>query len=141
MDDIVVQSTARSDFNTLLLTIFAGCAVLLAAIGIYGLMAYSVQQRTQEIGIRAALGADSHNVRNMIVRQGMSVALLGVAIGLASAFGLTRIVASFLFGVTARDPAVFVAVPLLLSAVALIGVWFPARRAARVDAAIALRAE
>jgi ABC-type antimicrobial peptide transport system permease subunit len=77
----------------------------------------------------------------MIVRQGMSVALLGVAIGLASAFGLARIVASFLFGVTAQDPAVFVAVPLLLSAVALIGVWFPARRAARVDPAIALRAE
>src|SRR5258705_1940886 len=141
MDDIVVQSTARSDFNMLLLTIFAGSALLLAAIGIYGLMAYSVQQRTHEIGIRVALGADSHNVRNMIVRQGMSVALLGVAIGLASAFGLTRIIASFLFGVTAQDPAVFVAVPLLLSAVALIGVWFPARRAARVDPAIALRAE
>jgi putative ABC transport system permease protein len=141
MDDIVVQSTARSDFNMLLLTIFAGSALLLAAIGIYGLMAYSVQQRTQEIGIRVALGADSQNVRNMIVRQGMSVALLGVAIGLASAFGLTRIIASFLFGVRARDPAVFVAVPLLLSAVALIGVWFPARRAARVDPAIALRAE
>ena len=141
MDDIVLQSTARSDFNMLLLTIFAGSALLLAAIGIYGLMAYSVQQRTQEIGIRVALGADSHNVRNMIVRQGMSVALLGVAIGLASAFGLTRIIASFLFGVTAQDPAVFVAVPLLLSAVALIGVWFPARRAARVDPAIALRAE
>ena len=82
-------------------------------------MAYSVQQRTQEIGIRMALGADSHNVRNMIVRQGMSVALLGVAIGLASAFGLTRVIASFLFGVTAQDPVVFVAVPLLLSAVAL----------------------
>jgi predicted permease len=141
MDDIVAKSTARSDFNMLLLTIFAGSALLLAAIGIYGLMAYSVQQRTQEIGIRVALGADSQNVRNMIVRQGMSVALLGVAIGLASAFGLTRIIASFLFGVTAQDPAVFVAVPLLLSAVALIGVWFPARRAARVDPAIALRAE
>jgi putative ABC transport system permease protein len=141
MDDIVLQSTARSDFNMLLLTIFAACALLLAAIGIYGLMAYSVQQRTQEIGIRVALGADSHRVRNMIVRQGMSVALLGVALGLASAFGLTRIVASFLYGVTAHDPAIFVAVPLLLIAVALIGVWFPARRAARVDPAIALRAE
>jgi putative ABC transport system permease protein len=141
MDDIVVRSTARSDFNMLLLTIFAGSALLLAAIGIYGLMAYSVQQRTQEIGIRVALGADSYHVRNMIVRQGMSVALVGVAIGLASAFGLTRIIASFLFGVTARDPAVFVAVPLLLCAVALIGVWFPARRAARVDPVIALRSE
>jgi putative ABC transport system permease protein len=77
----------------------------------------------------------------MIVRQGMSVALVGVAIGLASAFGLTRVIASFLFGVTARDPAVFVAVPLLLSAVALMGVWLPARRAARVDPVIALRTE
>jgi ABC-type antimicrobial peptide transport system permease subunit len=95
---------------------------LLAAIGIYGLMAYSVEQRTREIGIHLALGADSHNVRNMIVRQGMSVALVGVAVGLASAFGLTRIIASLLFGVTARDPAVFVGVPLLLSAVALMGV-------------------
>jgi len=141
MDDIVARSTARSDFNMLVLTIFAGSALLLAAIGIYGLMAYSVQQRTHEIGIRVALGADSQNVRNMVVRQGMGVALLGVALGLASAFGLTRIIASFLFGVTARDPAVFVAVPLLLSAIALIGVWLPARRAARVDPAIALRAE
>jgi putative ABC transport system permease protein len=141
MNDIVTQSTARSDFNMMLLAIFAGAALLLAAIGVYGLMAYSVEQRTREIGIQLALGADSHDVRNMIVRQGMGVALVGVAIGLASAFGLTRIVASFLFGVTARDPVVFVAVPLLLSAVALIGVWLPARRAARVDPVIALRTE
>ena len=141
MDEVVTQSTARSDFTMLLLTIFAGSALLLAAIGIYGLMAYSVQQRTREIGIQLALGADSHKVRNTIVGQGMSVALVGVAIGLASAFGLTRIIASFLFGVTARDPAVFVAVPLLLSAVALMGVWLPARRAARIDPVIALRTE
>ena len=141
MDEIVTQSTARSDFTMLLLTIFAGSALLLAAIGIYGLMAYSVQQRTREIGIQLALGADSHTVRNMIVGQGMSVALVGVAIGLASAFGLTRIIASFLFGVTARDPAVFVAVPLLLSTVAWMGVWLPARRAARIDPVIALRTE
>jgi len=141
MDDIVARSTARSDFNMLLLTIFAGAALLLAAIGIYGLMSYSVQQRTREIGIRVALGADSPHVRNMVVRQGMIVALAGVAIGLASAFGLTRIIASFLYGVTAHDPVVSVAVPLLLSAVALIGVWFPARRAARVDPVVALRAE
>jgi len=141
MDEVVTQSTARSDFTMVLLAIFAGSALLLAAIGIYGLMAYSVQQRTREIGIQLALGAGSHNVRNMIVRQGMSVALVGVAIGLASAFGLTRVIASFLFGVTARDPAVFVAVPLLLSAVALAGVWLPAKRAARVDPVIALRTE
>jgi putative ABC transport system permease protein len=141
MDEVLARSTARSDFNMILLTTFAAAALLLAAIGIYGLMAYSIQQRTQEIGIRMALGAGAHTVRNMVVRQGMSVALAGVAIGLASAFGLTRVIASFLFGVTARDPLVFVGVPLLLSAVALAGVWLPARRAARVDPVVALRAE
>jgi predicted permease len=141
MDEILVQSTARSDFNMLLLTILAGSALLLAAIGIYGLMAYSVQQRTQEIGIRLALGADSPRVRNMVIGQGMRLALVGVAIGVASAFGLTRILASFLFGVTARDPTVFVSVPLILSVIALVAVWLPARRAARVDPAVALRYE
>jgi ABC-type antimicrobial peptide transport system permease subunit len=141
MDDVVVRSTARSDFNMLLLTIFAAAALLLAAIGVYGLMAYSVQQRTQEIGIRLALGADAVRVRNMVVVQGMSVALIGVVVGLASAFGLTRIIAGFLFGVTARDPLVFITVPLVLSAVALLGVWLPARRAGRVDPVVALRTE
>jgi ABC-type antimicrobial peptide transport system permease subunit len=124
-----------------LLTIFAGSALLLAAIGIYGLMAYSVEQRTQEIGIRLALGADSYRVRNMVILQGMTVALAGVAIGLASAFGLTRVIAGLLYGVTSRDPLVFLTVPVLLSAVALVGVWLPARRAARVDPVIALRME
>ena len=141
MDEIVTQSTARNDFNMLLLTVFAGSALLLATIGIYALMAYAVQQRTQEIGIRLALGAEPRTVRNMVVRQGMSLALAGVAIGVASAFGLTRLIASFLFGVTARDPMVFLVVPLLLGTVALIGVWLPARRAARVDPVIALRTE
>jgi ABC-type antimicrobial peptide transport system permease subunit len=141
MDDVVRRSTARSDFNMILLTTFAVSALALAAIGIYGLMAYSVQQRTQEIGIRMALGAAADSVRNMVVRQGMSVALFGVAIGLAAAFGLAKLIASFLFGVTARDPMVFVVVPALLSAVALIGVWLPARRAARVDPVVALREE
>jgi predicted permease len=141
MDDVLVRSTARSDFNMLLLTIFAGSALVLAAIGIYGLMAYSVEQRTQEIGIRLALGAESHTVRNMIVRQGMGVALAGVVVGLASALGLTRIIAGFLFGVTTRDPLVFVAVPVLLTAVALLGVWLPARRAAQVEPVLALRTE
>ena len=141
MDEVVARSTARQDFNMVLLTVFAAAALLLAAIGIYGLMAYSVEQRTQEIGIRVALGADAPTVRNMIVRQGMTVALIGVAIGLASAFGLARVVASFLYGVTARDPLVFAGVPILLAGVALVGVWLPAQRAARVDPATALRAE
>jgi ABC-type antimicrobial peptide transport system permease subunit len=104
-------------------------------------MAYSVQQRTQEIGIRVALGADSQRVRNMIVLQGMRVALVGVAIGVVSAFALSSVIAGFLFGVTTRDPVVFVSAPVLLSAVALIGVWLPAQRAARVDPATALRTE
>jgi ABC-type antimicrobial peptide transport system permease subunit len=123
------------------LTFFAGSALLLAAIGIYGLMAYSVQQRTQEIGIRMALGAEVPTVRNMILRQGMSVALIGVAVGVALAFWLTRLIEAFLFGVSTRDPAVFVVVPLVLSAVALTAVWLPARRAARVDPVVALRME
>jgi putative ABC transport system permease protein len=139
MDDVVARSTARSDFNMILLTTFAVSALVLAAIGIYGLMAYSVQQRTQEIGIRMALGAATDTVRNMVVRQGMVVALVGVAMGFAAALGLTKVVASFLFGVTARDPLVFAVVPLLLTAVAFVGVWLPARRAARVDPVVALR--
>ncbi len=141
MNDIIVQSTARSDFNMLLLSIFAGSALLLAAIGIYGLMAYSVEQRTQEIGIRLALGANSTRVRNMIVAQGMGVAVIGVVVGVASSFGLSRTIASFLYGVTATDPLAFVAAPSLLTLVALLGVWLPARRAARVDPVIALRSE
>ncbi|MQA29605.1 MAG: FtsX-like permease family protein [Luteitalea sp.] len=141
MDDVVARSTARSDFSMVVLTVFAASALLLAAIGIYGLMAYSVQQRTQEIGIRLALGADAHVVRNMIIRQGMSVALVGVVVGLAAAFGLARVIAGFLFGVTTRDPVVYLTMPVLLTAVALVGVWLPARRAARVEPVVALRAE
>ncbi len=141
MEAVVSRSTARSDFLMLLLTVFAGAALVLAAIGIYGLTAYSVEQRTQEIGIRLAMGADAGRVRNMVVRQGMAVALVGVALGVASAYGLSRLVASFLFEVAPRDPMVFVTVPLLASGVALAGVWLPARRAARVEPAAALRLE
>jgi len=141
MDQVVSLSTARQDFNMLLLNIFAGSALLLAAIGIYGLMAYSVAQRTQEIGIRMALGAEIADVRRMVVRQGMTLALIGVAIGVAASFGLTRVISSFLFGVKAWDPTVFVVVPVLLSVVALVAVWVPARRATRIDPLDALRYE
>jgi predicted permease len=141
MDEIVSRSTANTDFNTLVLTIFAATALLLAAIGIYGLMAYSVEQRTQEIGIRLALGANSGSVRNMVVFQGLRLALLGIGIGVASAFGLTKLIASLLYGVKARDPLVFVGVPLLLAVVALLAVWLPARRATRVSPVDALRSE
>jgi ABC-type antimicrobial peptide transport system permease subunit len=104
-------------------------------------MAYSVAQRTQEIGIRLALGADVRQVKNMVVLQGLRLALAGVAIGLATAFVLSRVLAAFLFGVTARDPVVFAIVPVLLTGVALLAVWLPARRASRVSPILALRYE
>ncbi len=141
MNELRGNSTARAAFNMLLLTIFGCAALVLAAVGVYGLMAYSVQQRTREIGVRLALGAGSPQVRNMVIVQGMVIAGIGIAVGIAAALGLARLMASLLFGVTARDPRVFIAVAALLSGVALVGVWLPARRAARIDPVIALRAE
>ena len=141
MEELVVRNTSRQRFNMLLLTIFGASALLMAAIGIYGLMAYSVQQRTQEMGIRMALGAQASHIRTLVIRQGMILALIGVAIGLAGAFGLTRFLASFLFDVKAWDPLAFIVTPLLLAAVALIAVWLPAERAVRVDPMSALRFE
>jgi ABC-type antimicrobial peptide transport system permease subunit len=124
-----------------LMTVFGASALLLAAIGIYGLMAYSVAQRTQEIGIRLALGAEASDVKNMVVMQGLKLTIAGIVIGLGCAFLLTRLLAALLFGVTARDPVVFGSVPLLLALVALVAVWIPARRASRVDPILALRYE
>ena len=141
MDEVVIRSTAREDFNMLLLTIFGASALVLAAIGIYGLMAYSVQQRTQEMGIRMALGADRGRIRKLVVWHGMKLALAGVAIGIGAAFGLTRLIATFLFGVKAYDPLVFVTVPVILTAVALVAVWLPATRASKLDPMQALRVE
>ena len=141
MAEIAALSVSRQKFNMWVMTVFGGCALLLAAIGIYGLMAYSVQQRTQEIGIRLALGAQTSQVRRMVVTQGMLLAGVGVVIGLAAAFGLAQLITTFLFGVTARDPFVFVGIPVLLGTVALLAVWMPARRASRVDPLVALRYE
>jgi predicted permease len=141
MSRVVSTSISRQRFNMLLMTVFAGSALLLAAIGIYGLMAYSVEQRTQEIGIRLALGARTADVRRMIVFQGMQPAVAGVLIGILSALGLTRFIAAFLFGVQARDPLVFVGIPLALGVVALMAVWVPAVRASRVQPMTALRCE
>jgi predicted permease len=141
MDEVVSRSTSRQRFNMLLMTVFGGAALFLAAIGIYGLMAYTVQQRTQEIGIRLALGAATGNVRKMVVFQGMRLALVGVAIGVAAALGLTRVISTLLFGVKDKDPVVFTSVAILLALVSLLAVWVPARRATRIDPVIALRYE
>jgi putative ABC transport system permease protein len=141
MEEVVVRSTARQDFNMLLLSIFGGSALVLAAIGIYGLMAYSVTQRTQEIGIRMAMGADRGRITTMVVWQGMRLALIGVVVGVGAAFFLTKLVASLLYGVKQWDPLVFVSVPLILSAVALFAVWLPAVRASKLNPMEALRTE
>jgi predicted permease len=139
MGEVVDRATSRQQFNMWLMTAFGAAALLLAAIGIYGLLAYSVEQRTQEIGIRLALGADAGRVRRMVVVQGLGLAFAGIAVGLAGAFGLTRFLSSLLFGVRAADPSVFVGVPVVLAFVALLAAWIPARRASRVDPIRALR--
>ena len=139
MDEVVSRATSREQFNMWLMSIFGGCALVLASIGIYGLMAYSVQQRTQEIGIRLALGAHGTQLEKMVVFQGLRLAIIGVAIGLAASFGLARVIATLLYGVTTSDPFVFAGVPVLLTIVAVLAVWIPARRAGRIDPVIALR--
>ena len=141
MEQVVGESTARNDFYMTLLTIFAGVALVLAAIGVYGLMAYSVQQRTQEIGVRMALGASPQLVRRMVVRQGMLLALVGVVLGVGSALALTRLMSSLLYGVKPWDPAMIGLVAVLLSGVTLLATYLPARRASRVDPMVALRYE
>ena len=141
MEETISRSTATENFNMLVLTIFGCAALLLAVIGISGLMAYSVAQQTQEIGIRLALGAAPRSIRNMVVLQGLRLTAAGTAIGLAVAFGLTQFMTSLLFGVKAWDPMVFSVIPIVLIGVALLSVWLPAIRASRVDPIQALRYE
>jgi len=141
MDEVLSESVAPRRFNMLLLAAFAGLALLLASIGIYGVMSYSVSQYTHEIGIRMALGARAADVLQLIVRQGMLLVAAGLAIGLAGALALTRVMSSLLFDVEPADPLTFAAVSALLAAVAFAASYIPARRATRVDPMVALRYE
>jgi uncharacterized membrane protein YqjE len=141
MDNLFSAEVASQRFNAGALAGFAGFAVLLAAVGIYGVMAYAVSQRTREMGVRIALGAARENVLRMILNQGFRLALIGVGLGLAASFALTRLMTGLLFGVKPSDPQTFILVTAALLAVALAACWIPAHRATRVNPVVALRHE
>jgi ABC-type antimicrobial peptide transport system permease subunit len=141
MERLVAESNAQKRFAVVLLSAFAVCALLLACLGIYGVVSYSVAQRTGEIGIRMALGARAQDVLGLVLKEGLRLVLVGVGAGLAAAFALTRLLASLLYGVSENDALTFALISLLLTTVALLAIYIPARRAARVDPMTALRAE
>jgi putative ABC transport system permease protein len=141
MQDVIADSVMRRRFAMMLLSIFAGLAMLLAAIGLYGVMSYSVSQRTREIGVRMALGAQTADVLKMIVSQGMLLVVVGVGVGVAASIGLTRLMSGLLYGVSATDPVTFAGVAVMLAVVALAANYLPARRAAKTDPMVALRYE
>ena len=141
MDELIAQSVGQRRLSMLLLSVFSGIALVLASIGIYGLMSYSVAQRSRELGVRIALGAARADVLRLVLRQGMRLALMGIAVGVGTAFALTRVIASQLYGVKATDPATFGAVAVLLAVTALAANLIPALRATRVDPAVVLRDE
>ena len=141
MDEIISDSISDRKFSMVLLGTFAALALLLSSIGIYGVISYLVGQRTHEIGIRMALGAQRKNVLALVLGEGMKLVLLGAAIGIAAAFGLSRVMAGMLYGVSATDPLTFAAVSVVLLAVAMLACYIPARRAMRVDPMTALRYE
>ena len=141
MDDIVSNRIARPRMYAVLLGIFAGIGVALAAIGIYGVMAYSVSQRTREIGIRVALGAQRAQVVGLVLNQSLVLTMAGIALGIAGAAVVTRYLEGFLFGLTPLDPATFIGVSVMFAAVALAAAFVPARRATKVEPLVALRFE
>ena len=141
MDEAVAASVAAPRFRTLLLVLLATTAMLIATCGLYGLMAYAVTQRRREIGVRMALGADRGDVLRLVLTRALRIVVAGVIVGLAGAVGVTRVLQTFLFGVTPTDPIAFTIVTLLLMAVGLMAAWLPARRATRIDPCAALRAE
>jgi len=141
VDQIKELSMATNRLQTTLLVVFGATALLLAGIGIYGVISYSVVQRTHEIGIRAALGASRNSLLRMVLGQGLVLTGVGLAIGLGGALGLTRLMATILYGVGARDPATLVSVAAVLAAVAVVACYVPVRRATKVDPMVALRYE
>jgi predicted permease len=141
LDEVIAGSLSTQRFSMILLGAFAGVALLLASLGIYGVISYLVGQRTHELGVRIALGASSANIFRLVVAHGMRMALTGVAIGLLAAFGLTRLMTKMLFGVSATDPVTFASIAAMLSVIALLACYLPARRATKVDPLVALRSE
>ncbi len=141
LEQIVSTSIAQPRLNMLLMMLFGGLALVLSAVGIYGLLSYAVTQRTQEMGIRMALGANVTDVLKLVLKQGMLLALIGEAIGLAGAFALTRLMSGLLFGVTPTDTSIFAGVVVVLTLTALLACYLPARRATKVDPLVALRYE
>jgi putative ABC transport system permease protein len=141
MTDALAESVSQPRFYAILLASFAAIAVIIAALGVYGVISYTVSQRTRELGIRIALGAQRQRVLGLVIRQGMALTLFGVLVGLVAAYGLTRVIASMLFGVAAADPATFAGVAVIFLIIAWLASYLPARRAASVDPIIAMRAE
>jgi len=141
MEDVLAQWLAPRRFNLLLMSVFAGVALALAAVGIYGVVSYSVSQRTRELGVRVALGAQPRDLLALVIRQGLVLAVTGVVMGLVVSFGLTRWLATLLFGISATDPITLASVASLFMLVALFACYLPARRAMKVDPMVALRYE